>query len=159
MGLEASACRPVGGGGIQIPLAAFVGRPHVFLPGFAGKRSAGGRVAVLRSFPVFFPAAGGGCGAGAVSSGFVLPAEEQDGKVPHHWQPGECCFAGSFRCAGNCGPDRRHQSAPGEGGNDCREPSAGGGGRIDGRRSGGSCMWTALQGRSAFGRLWSARTP
>ena len=65
MGLEASACRPVGGGGIQIPLAAFVGRPHVFLPGFAGKRSAGGRVAVLRSFPVFFPAAGGGCGAGA----------------------------------------------------------------------------------------------
>lgn len=40
MGLEASACRPAGGGGIQIPLAAFVWRPHVFLPGFAGKRSA-----------------------------------------------------------------------------------------------------------------------
>lgn len=36
MGLEASACRPAGGGGIQIPLAAFVWRPHVFLPGFAG---------------------------------------------------------------------------------------------------------------------------
>ncbi len=30
MGLEAAACRPAGGGGIQIPLAAFVWRPHVF---------------------------------------------------------------------------------------------------------------------------------
>ena len=146
MGLEASACRPAGGGGIQIPLAAFVWRPHVFLPGFAGKRSAGGRVAVLRSFPVLFPAAGGGCGAGSVSAGFVLLAEEQDGKVPHHWQPGECCFAGFFRRAGNCGHDWRHQSAPGEGGNGCREPPAGGGGRIDGRRAGGSACGRHYKG-------------
>lgn len=69
------------------------GGPMFFSP-VCRKRSAGGRVAVLRSFPVLFPAAGGGCGAGSVSAGFVLLAEEQDGKVPHHWQPGECCFAG-----------------------------------------------------------------